>query len=221
MPGSAVFPCMPYSPHQSPLTCGCKHVPAECESRLHTYDIGMANTLQHGVNQHCLTKAHLRRSSSCFSHRHSLLVVWTGIHRVFVKVAITTYDPAWRVVQSRQLSAECTYCVCFAFWGCCWRKSLNPNIRAKDCLDVCFEFLFFRIASFLPLRTKKFCVLNTNVVERTSDNRIISKVWTIACQSRPCLVFEPETNESLANNELFLSSWLAEFHYNQKPSSVS
>ena len=44
-----------YSPHQSALTCGGKHIPAKCEPTLHICDIGMASTLQHGVHRHCLT----------------------------------------------------------------------------------------------------------------------------------------------------------------------
>ena len=87
-----------------PFTCGCKNVPAECESTLHTCDIGMANTLQHGVNQHCLTKAHLRWSSSCFSHRHSLLVKCmsqNGVNRYCISMALSGH---WRPI----IEAGCT-----------------------------------------------------------------------------------------------------------------
>ena len=79
-------------------------VPAECESTLHTCDIGMADTLQHGVNQHCLTKAHLRWSSSCFSHRHSLLVVCmsqNGVNRYCISMALSGH---WRPI----IEAGCT-----------------------------------------------------------------------------------------------------------------
>ena len=61
---------------------------------LHTCNIDMANTLQHGVNQHCLTKAHPRWSSSCFSHRHSLLVVCVsqnGVNRYCISMVLSEH----------------------------------------------------------------------------------------------------------------------------------
>ena len=43
----------------SALTSGGNHVAAWCEPTLHIFGIGMASTLQRGVNRHCLTKAYL------------------------------------------------------------------------------------------------------------------------------------------------------------------